>query len=129
MARLLRWDGMCSLLPIVCLTKPRMAGDFILCRSFYLGGYSTSPAWVQNEDRFVERKTVCVELGMQTHAQIRHNPNNPAAALGSQAYCVFLKLYLTVLKVYFAEQRIKEVQRVEPILFFYYLLKTFELLL
>ncbi|KAK9962230.1 hypothetical protein ABG768_007602, partial [Culter alburnus] len=50
MARLLRWAGMCSLLPIVCMTKPRLAGDFILRRSFYSGGYSTGSAWVQNED-------------------------------------------------------------------------------
>ncbi|ROL53366.1 hypothetical protein DPX16_20476 [Anabarilius grahami] len=51
MARLLRWAGMCSLLPIVCMTKPRLARDFILRRSFYSGGYSTGSAWVQNEDR------------------------------------------------------------------------------
>lgn len=47
-----------------------------------------------------------------------------AAALGSQAYCVLLKLYFTVLKVYFTEQRIKEVQRVEPILYFIIYLKN-----
>lgn len=56
------------------------------------------------------------EFSMQTHAQIRHNPDNPAAALGSQAYCALLKLSFP--KVYFTEQRIKEEQRLEPTLFF-----------
>ncbi|CAM4553847.1 unnamed protein product [Leuciscus chuanchicus] len=54
-------------LPSSLSPMPRMAGDFILRRSFYLGGYSTSPAWVQNEDRYVERKTVCVELECPWH--------------------------------------------------------------
>lgn len=63
------------------------------------------------------------EFGMQTHAQIRHNPDNPAAALGSQAYCVLLKLSFP--KVYFTEQRIKEEQRLEPTLFFIICLKYF----
>ncbi len=50
--------------------------------------------------------------GMQTHAQIRHNPDNLAAALGSQAYCVLLKLSFP--KVYFTEQWINEEQKSEP---------------
>ncbi len=29
MGRLLRWAGTCCLLPIVCVSKPKLAGDFI----------------------------------------------------------------------------------------------------
>ncbi len=92
---------------------------------FYSDGSSTSSAWVQNEDRSVERKTVFHSLchwaagfGMQTHAQLRHNPDNLAAALGSQVYCVLLKLSLP--KVYFTEQWLNEEQKSEspPFLLF-----------
>ncbi|KAK2880982.1 hypothetical protein Q8A67_018250 [Cirrhinus molitorella] len=36
MGRLLRWAGTCRLLSIVCVSKPELAGDFILRHSFFI---------------------------------------------------------------------------------------------
>lgn len=63
------------------------------------------------------------EFGMQTHAQIRQNPDNPAAALGSQAYLCIVETFFPQSILYRAEDQRRAEAWTHSI--FYYLLKIF----
>ncbi len=128
MGRLLRWAGTFCLSPLCACQSPSWPETSSFLFGWLFDQLSVASEWGRicgKENCVWTEHSLChwaAGFGMQTHAQIRHNPDNLAAALGSQAYCVLLKLSFP--KFTLQSSGSMKSRRVN-LLHFYYLLKTF----